>query len=290
MFNSVVIRWKYPSLWCLKIILYYCLEISKPKLLVFWIGCCQSFRKMAGAYSLRYYFALTDMYSDALLVDATLNTLSILIRARPHISNKILNVILNFNPLKLANSPMTPKLRVMVKSMEKTTRLLLINISKRYACLFHPNQRLADSFSDPQNPLTPKIHQYIERMMRSRSEIFDEATRKRGPPESTDGLDAAKRQKLGAQVPTGAPKFQVPPLTPGLHTIAELFTVTTDEALKAFDVAQLSEDLVVKIGITILQRIDADTLNQAVDVSSAHSWGSDIDLIVHRVFGKDMSR
>lgn len=76
---------------------------------------------------------LADSYSDAVLVDATLNSLSILIRARPHIANKILNVILNFNPLKQANSPMTPKLRVMVKSMEKTTRSLLIHINKRYA-------------------------------------------------------------------------------------------------------------------------------------------------------------
>jgi len=103
--------------------------------------------------------------------------------------------------------------------------------------------------------------------MRSRHEIFDEASRKRGPPEPTDGLDAAKRQKLGAQMPTAAPKFLVPPLKPGSHTVAELFTVTTDEGLKAFDVSQLSEDLVVKIGITILQKLDADTLNQAVEVS-----------------------
>jgi symplekin len=103
--------------------------------------------------------------------------------------------------------------------------------------------------------------------MRSRSEIFDETIRKRGPPEPTNGLDAAKRQKLGAQVTPAPPKFQVSPLTPGPHTIAELFTVTTDDALKTFDVSQLSEDLVVKIGITILQRIDADTLNQAVEVS-----------------------
>lgn len=104
-------------------------------------------------------------------------------------------------------------------------------------------------------------------MVRSKTEIFDEASRKRGPPEPTDGLDAAKRQKLGAQ--DSAPpinKFHVPALTPGPHTIAELFTITTDEALKTFDVAQLSEDLVVKIGITILQRLDADTLNQAVQV------------------------
>jgi symplekin len=103
-------------------------------------------------------------------------------------------------------------------------------------------------------------------MMRSRNEIFDEASRKRGPPEPTDGLDAAKRQKLGAHVANAAPKFHVPPLKPGSHTVAELFTVTADEGLKAFDVSQLTEDLVVKIGITILQKLDADTLNQAVEV------------------------
>ncbi|CZS88919.1 hypothetical protein WAI453_010509 [Rhynchosporium graminicola] len=187
--------------------------------------------------------------SDAVLIDATLNSLSTLIRARPHISNKILTVILNFNPLKQANSPMTPRLRVMVKSMEKTTRSLLLHVLKR----------------DQQHPLAGKMHQYIERMMRSRADIFDESTRKRGPIEPTDGLDAAKRQKLGAAIPRIAPRFQVPPLTPGPHTIAELFTVTTDEALKTFDVSQLSEELVLKIGITIMQKIDADTLNQAVE-------------------------
>jgi symplekin len=122
--------------------------------------------------------------------------------------------------------------------------------------------------SDPQNPLSGRIQQYVERMMRSKSEIFDEVTRKRGPPEPTDGLDPAKRQKLGAQINTPPQdRLHVPPLTPGPHTIAELFTITTDQALTAFDVAQLSEDLVVKIGITILQRINADTLNQAVEVS-----------------------
>ena len=70
--------------------------------------------------------------SDALVVDATLNCLSILIRTRPSTSNRIMNAILSFNPLKLANSPLTPKTRVLVKSMEKTTRMLLIHILKRY--------------------------------------------------------------------------------------------------------------------------------------------------------------
>lgn len=104
--------------------------------------------------------------------------------------------------------------------------------------------------------------------MRSKTEIFDEANRKRGPPEPVDGLDPAKRQKLGVQVPSPAPsRLHIPPLAPGAHTIAELFTVTTDEALKRFDVALLSEDLVVRIGITILQKIDANTVEQAISVS-----------------------
>jgi symplekin len=109
-------------------------------------------------------------------------------------------------------------------------------------------------------------------MLRSRTEIFDESSRKRAHPELLDGLDPAKRQKLGAQVITpSVPRLHIPPLTPGPHSVAELFTVTTDEALKSFDVSSLGEDLVVKIGISILQRINADTLNQTIEVSSAPS-------------------
>lgn len=108
--------------------------------------------------------------------------------------------------------------------------------------------------------------------MRSRTEIFDEANKKRGHPEYIDGMDPAKRQKLGGQgVTAAANRLHVPPLAPGPHTIGELFTITTDDALKTFDVALLSEDLVVKIGVTILQRLDSETLNQAIDVGAPFS-------------------
>lgn len=69
--------------------------------------------------------------SDALLVTAVLNTLGILIQRRPIAANKILQSVLNFNPLKLANSPMTPKNRVIMKSLERTARALFVNILKR---------------------------------------------------------------------------------------------------------------------------------------------------------------
>jgi symplekin len=196
-----------------------------------------------------------------------LNSLSILIRARPPIANKILNAILNFNPLKLANSPMTPKLRVIVKSIEKTTRMLLININKRYGLCDSGSEATLTDHRDPQNPFAMRIHQQVERLMRSRTEIFDEATRKRGPPELVDGLDSAKRQRLGATVtPTPASRLHIPSLTPGPHTVAELFTISSEEGLKTFDVSVLPEDIIIKITATILSRVDESTFTQAVNV------------------------
>jgi symplekin len=69
--------------------------------------------------------------SDVLTIDATLNTLSILIRMRPSTSNRVLNAILNFNPLRLATPPMSSKTKVIVRSMEKTTRMLLTHLARR---------------------------------------------------------------------------------------------------------------------------------------------------------------
>ena len=72
-------------------------------------------------------------FSNALLVNPTLNCLGVLIRSRQSVSNKIISAILSFNPLKQVNSPMTPRIKVQVKSMERTTRALLVNILRRYA-------------------------------------------------------------------------------------------------------------------------------------------------------------
>lgn len=129
--------------------------------------------------------------------------------------------------------------------------------------------RLADSCSDPHGPLAKRIHDYVERLTQSRTEIFEEASRKRGPPEPVGGLDSVKRQRLGATIPAPAAKLEIPVFAPGPHTLAELFTITQDEGLKAFDVSQLSEDLVVKIGVTIMSRLDEGLLKQAVNVRSS---------------------
>lgn len=87
--------------------------------------------------------------SDAVLVNATLNCLGILIRTRQSIATKILSAILNFNPLKQANSPMTPKLKVMIKSMERTTKALLMNINKRYIVMNLVEAPMLTVFQEP---------------------------------------------------------------------------------------------------------------------------------------------
>lgn len=69
--------------------------------------------------------------SDVLLVTATLNSLGGLIRTRASIANKILNYVLNFNPLKLASSPMNLRTRLLVRSLERTTRSLLLFVIKK---------------------------------------------------------------------------------------------------------------------------------------------------------------
>lgn len=104
--------------------------------------------------------------------------------------------------------------------------------------------------------------------MRTRTEIFDEATRKRAAPEPANGVDPAKRQRISI-APAPAPiKLVIPPLAPGQHSVADLFTITDDKALKAFDVGQLPEELVVKIGVILLSRIDHNLFNQTIDASS----------------------
>ncbi|KAL4802914.1 hypothetical protein BDV18DRAFT_145812 [Aspergillus unguis] len=185
--------------------------------------------------------------SDPILVNATLNCLASVVRTRQSVGNKIINAVLNFFPARHAPSPVTPVVRVGVKSMERTCRALFINIMKR----------------NPSHPLASKMQQHIERLMQSRIEIADDTSRKRGlPTEPTDGLDAAKRARLDAETP---PIIKIPPLPPGRVSLDQLFTLTEDSGLSSFDVKQLPPDLVVKIVVPLLARLDQSPLNQAVD-------------------------
>lgn len=108
------------------------------------------------------------------------------------------------------------------------------------------------------------MQMYIERIMQSRLEVTDEASRKRGlPNEPTDGLDNAKRARLNALTP---PILKIPSMAPGPASFDRLFTLTEDVGLSSFDVKQLPIDLVLKIVVPLLSQVHDSTLAQAVDV------------------------
>ncbi|KAM0093489.1 hypothetical protein ACP6JD_003086 [Aspergillus fumigatus] len=190
---------------------------------------------------------LLDRLLDPLLVNATLNCLAVLIRNRQSVGNKIINAVLNFYPAKQVRSPLTPAIRIGVKSMERTARALFVNILKK----------------NPSHPLAGKMQHHMERLMQSRLETIDDASKKRGLPfEPTDGLDNAKRARLDAETP---PLIKIPPLPPGPVSYAQLYTLTEDSGLSSFDVKQLPPDLLVKIAVPVLARVDPSALMQAVE-------------------------
>ena len=166
----------------------------------------------------------------------------ILIRSRSAIANKIITAILNFNPLKLANSPMTLRSKVIARSLERTTRALLKNINK----------------NNPNGVLAPKIDAYLVRLNQSRAAVFadSQSLKRAAPPEAPDGL-ATKRARLD-----GATRF--PPMPPPPNSFAQLFTLTEDAAFMNFDVQILTEEMVRMITHLTLHHLDPEALNEAI--------------------------
>jgi symplekin len=109
------------------------------------------------------------------------------------------------------------------------------------------------------------MQQHMERLAQNCIEAFDASSRKRAlPDEPTDGLDNAKRARLGAET---APLLKIPPLPEGPISYSQLYTLTEDIGLSSFDVKQLPPDLIVKIAVAVLGRVDPNALAQATEVS-----------------------
>ncbi|KAI0419178.1 mRNA cleavage and polyadenylation specificity factor complex subunit [Xylaria grammica] len=195
----------------------------------------------------RMLSALEDETSDPLLVDATLNTLSILVRQRPKTSNRIISTLFNFNPLRLATTGhLNSKTKVLVKSMEKTTRMLLTHLYRR----------------DVHNPLAGRMQQYVERLVRSRAEIFDENGRKRAMVDQTSAVEA-KRQRTATL--SSQPQIEITPLKHGENSLAEVFTFTNNEGLKKFSVGDtIPAPLAAKISVRTIAQLDTEILQRAI--------------------------
>ncbi|KAI9831385.1 MAG: hypothetical protein M1826_003558 [Phylliscum demangeonii] len=200
----------------------------------------------------RLLSALHDQTKDALVVNATLNSVGVLIRIRPTVANKIISAVLRFSPMGDAKPPLPPKMRVIIKSMERTTKALLLNVNKQ----------------NPTGPMASRIHQYLERLAHSRLEVLEEGSnRKRAAPvEPVDGLDQTKRARLGATVPPAGVdgRINALPLHGGPASLAQIFTLTPDAALTSFDIRQFPLQMVLQLLLSVIPRLDQDTVSRAV--------------------------
>lgn len=99
-----------------------------------------------------------------------------------------------------------------------------------------------------------------------RLDVFDDSNRKRpAPVEPTDGLDPAKRQRLGANPPNSTPS--VPPLPSGPVSFRQLFTLNPDGNTANFDVQAFKDpDQLLRILIPVLHSIDETKLGNAINV------------------------
>lgn len=132
-------------------------------------------------------------------------------------------------------------------------------------------QLLMHVIRNENGPFAGRIKQYNERLAQARFDLFDEGSKKRAlPSEPTDGLDNTRRMRLGAELPE-RPEF--PPLPPGPVSHAQLFTLSGDRGLASFDVTQLPFDLVVRIILPVLHRVEQSTFDTAVNAVRSRYGG-----------------
>jgi|SRR3569833_628196 len=119
---------------------------------------------------------------------------------------------------------------------------------------------------DPHNALVPRIQQHIERLVRSRTEVLDDVSRKRSLAEQqAAAYGDAKRPRLGPEA--SVPQAQIPPLAPGQPTLASIFTLTRNPALAAFRASQVPLELAARITVSTLAKVDPQLLVRAASVS-----------------------
>ncbi|KAI9662140.1 MAG: hypothetical protein M1831_002836 [Alyxoria varia] len=153
--------------------------------------------------------------SEAILFTSTLNSLGVLVRTRPALSDRIANAIKRINPFSLKTQGITPRVKVLTKSMERTLRAFLINWSKRVQ----------------NTPESSWIQSYLLWLEQSRREFQDESRKRPAPTDTPDiSSEAVKRPRIAA---TGTPPVRPDqPSMPVLPvSLAGLFTLTQEPTI-----------------------------------------------------------
>ncbi|KAG0130974.1 hypothetical protein HOY82DRAFT_353650 [Tuber indicum] len=195
-----------------------------------------------------------DPSSDATLIVATLNNLAQLVKTRNPIAAKIVGAVLSFNPLAIVSRSNTIQNRLMMQCMEKTVRVLLLNIVR----------------ANPQGPFTGKVSQHLTRLSRMKADLLEELSRKRAAP--TPDNDAVKRLKTDQQqqhavvtpTPTPPPVLLQQQIIGGPMSYAQLYSLSTDVAMTSFDGQQLPLELILEIINRSMYNVQQHNLDAAI--------------------------
>lgn len=207
---------------------------------------------------------LQDNLTDPLIVTATLNALATLVQKRASVSSKILAVVLQFNPLKLAGRPISGQDKIAIRSMTRTTMSFLLNCLKR----------------NPNSTFALRLQQQVERLKHHLTEVMSMQHLKRPAPEDpVDVLDDAKRQRLDNAAASGANTLQrppppqqqpqppsCPPLPAGPVSVAQLWTLTGDARANTFHAERLPAQAVTQLVPAIFHSLTQERLNDAINV------------------------
>lgn len=115
-------------------------------------------------------------------------------------------------------------------------------------------------------PLGNRIQQHLVGRARR---VEDDSTKKRQAPDVTDASNKRLRTEMdGGGTPTPS-VLSVPPLPEGPVPLSTIFNLANDNALSAFDVTQLPQELVVQIILATIGAIQPDHLQSSIEVREA---------------------
>lgn len=179
---------------------------------------------------------------------------------------------MQYDPTIMTPRPITTRVKIEMRSMERTIRALFKSIIARQET----------------HPLRERMEMFMHRLAQARVAIVEEARKKRPAPSDLAELaDSTKRQKVDVSpvvVPitsaASAPVAVLIPPPPLPTTVSQLFTLSDDPNVQPFDVNLIPVDIVQKIIVPVLRDIDPSRLVAAVNVSPSREFQGAILMIL----------
>ncbi|KAJ8115443.1 hypothetical protein ONZ43_g4667 [Nemania bipapillata] len=127
---------------------------------------------------------------------------------------------------------------------------------------------LENETMDPHNPLAGRMQQYVDRLVRSRAEIFDESGRKRVMVDQANAVEA-KRQRTTTL--STQPQIEIAPLKPGKFNVSDTIPAPLAARISVRTIAHLDTEIFERAinGVRARLRSLHDARQQSINPETA---------------------